>query len=110
VTTVKMTVIGTVGKWQQSGDCIVAVMEHTGEKIPALPKGVPTPPAQKQRYVLWIAAKQWRSVEATVSDPEDPLIAEGFPQHDSKTGAINVFISSVTSKKLQAAKRQQGKS
>ncbi|SRR5581483_1125464 len=104
--TVKITLIGTMGKFVDRGACIVGVMQHTGEKLPALPKRVPTPAAVKTNYVVYIAAKQWRKVAATVDDPEDALIVEGFPQVDAKTGAISVFASNVTSKKLQSAKRQ----
>jgi hypothetical protein len=66
------------------------------------------PPAVKANYVVYIGAKQWKNVAATVNDPEDALIIEGFPQIDATTGAISVFASQVTSKKLQAAKRQAG--
>jgi hypothetical protein len=107
-TTVKITLIGQLGKFVDKGTCVVGVMEHTGEKVPALPKGVPVPPAVKTNYVVYIGAKQWKNVAATVSDPEDALIIEGFPQIDATTGAISVFASNVTSKKLQAAKRQPG--
>ena len=105
-TIVKITLIGTMGKFVDKGACIVGVMEHTGEKLPALPKGVPAPAAVKTQYVVYIASKQWKKVAATVSDPEDALIVEGFPQVDAKAGAISVFVSNVTSKKLQSAKRQ----
>jgi hypothetical protein len=105
--TVKITLIGQLGKFEEKGTCVIGVMQHTGEKVPALPKGVPVPPAVKTNYVVYIGAKQWKNVAATVSDPEDALIIEGFPQIDTKTGAISVFASNVTSKKLQAAKRQQ---
>jgi hypothetical protein len=104
--TVKITLIGTLGKYVDKGAFVMGVMQHTGEKLPALPKGVPTPQAVKTNYVVYIGQKQWKSVAATVSDPEDVLIIEGFPQIDTKTGAISVFASNVTSKKLQAAKRQ----
>jgi hypothetical protein len=104
--TVKITLIGTLGKYVDKGACIMGVMQHTGEKLPALPKGVPTPQAVKTNYVVYIGQKQWKSVAATVNDPEDALIIEGFPQIDTKTGSISVFASNVTSKKLQSAKRQ----
>jgi hypothetical protein len=107
-TTVKITLIGQLGTFVDKGTCVVGVMEHTGENVPALPKGVPVPPAVKTKYVVYIGAKQWKNVAATVSDPEDALIIEGFPQIDATTGAISVFASQVTSKKLQAAKRQAG--
>ena len=106
VTTVKITLIGTMGTFVDKGACIVGVMVQTGEKLPALPKGVPVPQAIQTRYVVYIGAKQWKNVAATVADPEDALIVEGFPQIDTKTGAISVFASNVTSKKLQTAKRE----
>jgi hypothetical protein len=105
VTTVKITLIGTMGTFVDKGACIVGVMAHTGEKLPALPKGVPVPQTITTKYVVYIGAKQWKNVAATVADPEDALIIEGFPQVDPKTDAISVFASNVTSKKLQAAKR-----
>lgn len=101
-----MTLIGTLGKYVDKGTCVVGVMQHTGEKFPALPKGVPAPQPVTTNYVVYIGTKQWKNIAATVSDPEDALIVEGFPQIDAKTGAIAVFVSNVTSKKLQAAKRQ----
>jgi hypothetical protein len=103
---VKITLIGNLGTFVDKGACTVGVMQHSGEKLPALPKGVPAPQATETNYVVYIAAKQWKTVAATVSDPEDALIIEGFPQMDTQTGAISVFVSNVTSKKLQAAKRQ----
>jgi hypothetical protein len=105
VTTVKITLIGQIGKYVEKGPCVVGVMQHSGEKLPALPKGVPAPQAIKTNYVVYIASKQWKNVADTVNDPEDALIIEGFPQIDAKTGAISVFASNVTSKKLQKAKR-----
>ncbi len=91
---------------KRQGACVVGVMQHTGEKLPALPKGVPAPQAITTNYVVYIGSKQWKNVAATVDDPENVLIVEGFPQIDTKTGTIAVYVSSVTSKKLQAAKRQ----
>jgi molybdopterin-guanine dinucleotide biosynthesis protein len=73
-------------------------MQHPGEKFPALPKGVPTPQPVKTLYTVYIGKRQWQNIAATVSDPEDALIIEGFPQIDDKTGAISVFASNVTSK------------
>jgi PHAX RNA-binding domain len=105
-TSVKITLVGTMGTCVDKGACVVGVMQHSGEKLPALPKGVPAPQAIQTSYVVYIGAKQWKTVAATVSDPEDALIVEGFPQIDTKTGTIAVYVSSVTSKKLQAAKRQ----
>lgn len=104
-TTVKITLIGKLGKHEDRGTCIVGVMQ-SGEKMPALPKGVPAPAPTKTNYVVYVGAKQWKGVAATADDPEDAFIIEGYPQIDTKTNAISVFATNITSKKLQAAKRQ----
>jgi len=106
VMTVKITLIGQLGSVADKGTCMVGVMEHTGEKFPALPKGVPTPQAIPTTYVVSIATKQWKQVAAAATDPEDAFIIEGFPQLDAATGSLAVFAVSITSKKLQAAKKQ----
>lgn len=100
---VKITLIGRPGKIVDRGQCVVIVMEST--KVPALPKGVPTPPAAPTKYTVYIGAKQWKKVAEAVNDPEDVLIIEGYPQIDKESGSISVFATNVTSKKLQAAKR-----
>src|SRR5882762_6613175 len=105
VTTVKITLIGKFGKTVVRGACIVGVMQSS-EKVPSLPKGVPVPQATKTNYVVYIGQKQWNHVAAVASDPEDAFIIEGYPQSDTQTGAISVFATSITSKKLQATKRQ----
>jgi hypothetical protein len=105
VTNVKITLIGKLGTYVDKGTCIVGVMQ-AGESVPTLPKGLLVPPATSTAYVVYIAAKQWKQVAMTVSDGEDALIIEGFPQIDVKTGSIAVFATTITSKKIQAAKRQ----
>jgi hypothetical protein len=104
VRTVKMTLIGRPGKVVDKGSCIVTVMQEN--RVPALPKGLPVPPAAPTTYVVYIAAKQWKTVSEVLADPEDVLILEGFPQMDLKTGSLAVFATNTTTKKLQAARRQ----
>ena len=78
---------------------------QSGDKVPSVPKGVPIPQPTKTTYVVYIGAKQWKNVAAQADDPEDAFIIEGYPQSDPQTGAISVFATNITSKKLQAAKR-----
>jgi hypothetical protein len=102
--TVKITVIGRPGKIVDRGSCILTMMEST--KVPMLPKGLPTPTNVPTKYAVYIASKQWKKVEEAIKDPEDTLIIEGFPKTDPEVGAIDVFATNVTTKKLQMAKRQ----
>jgi hypothetical protein len=100
---VKITVIGRPGKVEEKGQCVVTVMEST--KVPALPKGLPTPPAAPTKYVVYVAAKQWKKVAEAIKDPEDSLIIEGFPTIDTQTNTIAVFATNTSTKKLQQAQR-----
>jgi PHAX RNA-binding domain len=101
---VKMTVIGRPGKIVDKGTCVLTVVQST--KVPALPKGLPTPSSATTTYAVYIASKQWKKVAEAIQDPEDLLILEGFPQLDSQTGSIAVFVSNATTKNLQKAQKQ----
>lgn len=106
--TVKITIIGRPGNILDKGQFIVTVMEST--KIPSLPKGLPAPTNEPTKYAVYISAKQWKKVAESIADPEDVLIVEGFPKTDPEVKAIAVFATNVTTKKLQAAQRQQQQS
>jgi PHAX RNA-binding domain len=103
-TTLKITVIGRPGKVLDKGTFIVTVMEST--KVPALPKGLPTPTDVATKYDVYISSKQWNKVKDAITDPEDSLIIEGYPRLDTEVSAIAVFATNVTTKKLQMAKKQ----
>jgi hypothetical protein len=102
---VKITLVGRPGKIVDRGQCIVTVMEST--KVPALPKGLPTPPATATKYTVYIASKQWKKVSEAIADSEDALIVEGFPTTDAQVSAIAVFATNVTTKKLQQAQKSK---
>ncbi len=104
VSTVKITVIGRPAKVLDRGQTIVLSLRQ--DTAPALPKGLPEP-ATGTRYALLIAAKQWAKIaEVLNADAEDALIAEGYPSLDPRfPQGITVHTTSVTTKRMQAAKR-----
>jgi hypothetical protein len=105
VATVKVTLIGRPDRvFEKAGYVLTSL---TSKPAPALPKGLPIPPTVPTLYTVYIALKQWKGVEAALNDPDDMLIAEGFPAYDPELEGMAVFVTSVTTKKLQAAKRQQ---
>jgi hypothetical protein len=104
-TTVKITLVGRPGKVLDKGQFILTMMEST--KLPALPKGLPTPKDTATKYAVYISQKQWKKVSEVIQDHEDVLIVEGFPKLDQEAGSIAVFASNVTTKKQQMAKKQQ---
>jgi len=103
-TTVKITIVGRPAKVLDRGQVIVLSLRQ--DTAPSLPKGLPEP-ATGTRYALLIAAKQWAKIaEALDADPEDALIAEGYPSLDPRfPQGITVHATSVTTKRTQAAKR-----
>ncbi|HTI15568.1 MAG TPA: hypothetical protein VL461_13550 [Dictyobacter sp.] len=105
VSTVKITLIGRPGRIADRGAFIVTTMKNT--KVPALPKGVPVPAQATTTYSVYISSKQWKKVAESLQNPDDVLIAEGFPYMDVKTQTVAVFVSSVATKLQQIAKREQ---
>ena len=101
-TTVKITVIGRPARVLERGD--VAVVTLRSEKVPALPKGLPTP-AQPTDYAVLIARKQWQKVAQAAANPADLLIVEGVPTVDPRFNGITVLATQATTKQLQQAER-----
>jgi hypothetical protein len=108
LTTVKIVLIGRPGRIETRKDLVVTVVSHT-QKNPALPKGVPAPPKTPTNYTVYIGAKQWRRVEDAIKNPEDALIIEGTCSYDEAIKGIAVFATNVTTKMLEAQKRESQK-
>jgi len=102
-TTVKITVIGRPGAAVEQGQAVALAL--VSEKVPALPKGLPEPPAGT-RYTVFVARKPWGKIaEALIADPEDAAIIEGYAALDPRVEGIAVYATSATTKRTQAAKR-----
>jgi hypothetical protein len=102
-TTVKITVIGRPGAAVEQGQAVALAL--VSEKVPALAKGLPEPPAGT-RYTVFVARKPWTKVaEALAADPEDAAIIEGYAALDPRVDGIAVYATGVTTKHTQAAKR-----
>jgi hypothetical protein len=99
--TVKITLIGRLGKTLDNGTFVMATM--TSGNVPALPKGLPEPPQIETPYVVFISAKQFKKIAEAAQDTEDTIIIEGWCQPDEQTKGIAVWATNVTSKKIQIA-------
>lgn len=102
--TAKLTLIGRPSRVIQAGECVITALQSSG-KLPPLPKGLPALPAQPTTFVVYVAAKQWRKVEAALTDPTEALIVEGVPVYDERLPGLALLAQSVTTKALQRAKR-----
>jgi hypothetical protein len=106
LTTVKVTLIGRPGKIDTSHkDVVITTMTHT-PKSAGFPKGVPQPPQQPTLYTVYVSSKQWQKVKEAVANPEDSLIIEGTCAYDEQISGVAVFAMNITSKQLEAKKRQ----
>lgn len=107
--TVKVTLIGRPGKIEMRKDLVITTMKHTA-KTSTYPKGVPAAPEDPTLYTVYLAAKQWRKVEESITnEPEDVLIIEGTCAFDPAIGGMAVYGQSVTTKEIEAKKRQAQK-
>jgi hypothetical protein len=103
---VDITLIGRPGRIVEKGEVVLTSMQAS--KAPSLPKGLPPVPIDPTTYVVFIAQKQWKKVAQAIKEPQDMLIVEGYPVLDKRLGTITVFVQSVTTRLLQAAKREAG--
>ncbi len=99
----KITVIGRPTQTVERGEVIILGLIN--ETAPSLPKGLPAPPTPT-KYVVLVARKQWQKVADALGNPDDRLIIEGYPTYAPQHAGITVYATSVTTKQLQAAKRQ----
>ena len=104
IKTVKITLIGRPGRIVEKGEVVLTSLQAS--KAPSLPKGLPPVPSEPTTYVVFIAQKQWKKVAQAIKDPKDSLIVEGYPVLDKRLGTIAVFTRSITTKFLQAARRE----
>ena len=60
---------------------------------------------------MLVAKKQWSKVAEAIKAEDDALIIEGYPAYEPRYAGITVYALSVTTKKLEAARRaaQQAK-
>jgi Phosphorylated adapter RNA export protein, RNA-binding domain len=103
-TSVKITVIGRPVQTVERGPVVIVSLKS--ERVPSLPKGLPAP-AQATAYALLIARKQWEKVAASLRQPDDLLIVEGYPTLDRRFEGITVLATRTTTKLLQQAERQR---
>jgi len=101
--TVKITLVGRPGRIVAKQGYVITGM--TARAVPALPKGMPTPPATPTTYTVYISAKQWAKVAQALGNPEDILIVEGTPVYDPTLEGIAVYVTNATTKQLQQAQR-----
>jgi hypothetical protein len=106
--TVKITLVGRPGRVELRKEVAITTMNYT-VKSPTLPRGVPTPPSTPTLYTVYIGLKQWKRIEEAIANPEDALVIEGTAAFDPEVKGMAVYATSVTTKLLDAARRQHQK-
>jgi hypothetical protein len=103
VRTAKLTLIGRPGRVVVKDEVVLISLPSLG-KQPTLPRELPQPPTVSTSAIVYVALKQWRPVEAALTDPKDRLIVEGFPALDGRLKALTVYATNLTTVALQRAK------
>jgi hypothetical protein len=108
VKTVKITIVGALGKTVEKTGFTLAMVKNT-PNLNKLPRGIPRPEASETTYVIYIGSKQWQKVKHALKNPEDAAIIEGTPMWDEEYQAMAVFATSITTKLIQQARREEQK-
>ena len=104
--TVKALLVGSPGPINYQAEYVVFHLTETAP-MPAFPKGVPCPELPPSTCTVYVSNKVWKQVEEAAADPEDTLIIEGVCSYNPEIAGIALYATSVTSKRLQAKKREQ---
>jgi hypothetical protein len=102
--TVNVTIIGRPNQVVERQGVVILGLRST--KPPTLPKGLPPLPVTPTTYMIFVQQKQWNKVRDAMQHADDALIVEGYPVHEPRFAGITVYATQVTTKHLQAAKRQ----
>ena len=112
VTEVKVNIVGRPGRIIEKSTIVITSMQNNDP--PNLPKGLPVPTSDPTTYIVYIAMKQWSKVKESIEkNPDDKLIIDGYPAFDKrigKNGAMTIFAQSITTQKLQQARREAQRS
>jgi hypothetical protein len=109
---------GRPGKVEVIEDSVVMIFEHFNEAspededkagLPQMPRGVPAPPVEPTRYIVYMGINQWERVHKHLEHPKDQLMIEGVMFYDHATESIAVFSLGVTTRELERRQRRQEK-
>lgn len=99
VKSMKVTLSGRPGSVEKQGDIVVTTLSDTAS-VSNLPRPLPRPPETPTLYTVYMVAKQWEKVEASMADPADNLIVDGVCAFDPETQSMAVFATGVRSELL----------
>lgn len=90
----KVTLTGRPDSVVQQSDFVMLAMKNNAP--PALPRGLPAPPAAQALVTVYVTRKHWGVVSAGLAaDPEDFLIVEGYALYDEAVKGLAVFATKV---------------
>jgi hypothetical protein len=98
---VTLTVQGKVREFKRKERIMILTVEG-GQQLTGLPKYVPQVSSLPTTYKVCMAFKQWHKVESWLkNNPDDEVIATGYPVLNEKTGSILLLTASATTLLLQ---------
>ncbi len=97
----EVSLVGRPGEAVQRGGTVILAFESA--QPPRLAEFPPLP-ERTVRYVVYIAAKQWRGVAPEMENPENVLGVTGYCFYDAETRSIAVLARKVEARNERARK------
>lgn len=96
IKSMEIKVTGRPGQVINKGDYYQIFMSQKDASQQGLPKGLPIPPGEPIKCVLYIASKKWREVAASLYEDDNALmVAKGIYYPDYETKQTAVFVKEI---------------
>ncbi|MBL8057000.1 MAG: hypothetical protein JNK29_09900, partial [Anaerolineales bacterium] len=93
----RLTVVGRPREVKPREGMLIVTVE-SGDVLPALPRGLPSPPPAVTLYKVLLGEATWRRVEASLNRPNTLLIADGYAVPNVKAGTVTLLARFATAK------------
>jgi hypothetical protein len=102
-----ITIHGTPGHVIKYYNTVMVSLSNRPSAI-NLAKGIPQPPEEDSRYIVYMGLRQWEAVEESLAKSKnDRLIVEGGLHFDKETGTLAIFARSVTTRNMAKNARKE---
>jgi len=96
----RIKIQGRIGHVEVFDDSVMMVMDYPLKQVP-YPRGVPQPPFESLRYMVYMGEKAWTRIkEQLEKSPKDVVIIDGICVFDQELGVIGVLTMGATTKEL----------
>jgi hypothetical protein len=103
---VTITLVGRPGQVVVEENSVMTMMTFEHPNAP-YPRGVPQPPEDVDKYLVYMSMKHWETVSEAIENPKDELIVDGSLSWDREHTCLAVFSTRVTTRLMEKRQRKQ---